>query len=286
MEPYRVIDAHVHFWDPSALQYPWLDGIPALHRAFLPADLGALCQGALHGVVFVEANCLTTESIAECDFVDQLADIEPRIIGTVAFVDLLDARGRRDRLAALKHRARVVGVRHNIQRQPPGFSLQPEFIRGVREVGAHGLTFDVCITADQLPDVTELVRRCPGTSFVLDHCGKPAISADAFDPWSTALSRLAENTNVACKLSGLCSEARPEQRDDGIVRYARHAMHCFGAARLIYGSDWPVVTTAGGERAWFALVERFVADWTAEERQGFFADNAIRLYGLPQGTHR
>ena len=277
---YRVIDAHVHFWDPTALHYPWLAGEPALNRAFLPDDLGPLTAGALDGVVFVEANCLPGESAAECDFVDALAQREPRIMGVVAHVDLCDADGRRDALAALKRRERVVGVRHNIQHQPTGFSLQPEFVRGVQEVGGRALTFDLCVTADQVPEITELVRRCPDTNFVLDHCGKPSIATDAFEPWATDLARLAEHANVTCKLSGLLSEARPDQRSDGIVRYARHAMQCFGASRLIYGSDWPVVTTAGGERAWHALVEGFVAEWSMESRQAFYADNAVRLYGL------
>ena len=285
-EPYRVIDAHVHFWDPAALHYPWLNSEPALCRAFLPDDLAALTVGALDGVVFVEANCLPGESVAECDFVDALAQREPRILGVVAFVDLCDAEGRHRSLAALKRRERVVGVRHNIQRQPPGFSLQAEFVRGAQEVGGHALTFDLCVTADQVPEITELVRRCPGTNFVLDHCGKPSIATDSFEPWATELARLAEHANVACKLSGLFSEARPEQRSDDIVRYAEHAMQSFGASRLVYGSDWPVVTTVGGERAWHALVDAFVSEWSIERRQSFFADNAVRLYGLRQGAHR
>ena len=41
-----MIDAHVHFWDPGALAYPWLDGLPALRRAFLPADYAAAIGGA------------------------------------------------------------------------------------------------------------------------------------------------------------------------------------------------------------------------------------------------
>jgi L-fuconolactonase len=276
-----VIDAHVHFWDPATLHYPWLSGAPALARAFLPGDFESLSAGSLDGVVFVEANCRPTESTAECDFVDALAEREPRIMGTVAFLDLCDAPNRPRALDALARRNRVVGVRHNIQGQPTGFSLQAEFVRGVQEVGRHALTFDLCVTADQLPEVTELVAQCPDTRIVLDHCGKPAIRTDAFEPWATDIARLAEHQHVTCKLSGLLSEARPDQRgENDLSRYARHAMHCFGAERLIYGSDWPVVTTAGGERAWRALAEVFTSNWSAADRQALFFDNAVRAYGL------
>jgi L-fuconolactonase len=278
---YRVIDAHVHFWDPGALHYSWLGGAPELERAFLPDDFESLSAGSVDGVVFVEANCRPTESTAECDFVDALAEHEPRIMGTVAFLDLCDAPNRPRALDALARRDRVVGVRHNIQGQPSGFSLQAEFVRGVQEVGRHALTFDLCVTADQLPEVAQLVGRCPDTSFVLDHCGKPAISNDAFEPWATDLARLAEHQYVACKLSGLLSEARPDQRREAdLSRYAQHAMTCFGAGRLMYGSDWPVVTTAGGDRAWRALADEFTSEWTVADRQAFFCDNAVRLYGL------
>src|SRR5258708_30536745 len=110
-----MIDAHVHFWDPSTLHYPWLDETPALRRAFLPADFEALAAGPLDGVVFVEANCRPSQNAAEMEFVDGLISREPRIVGCVAFADLRDPRGRRPSLELLAQREPVVGVRHNSQ---------------------------------------------------------------------------------------------------------------------------------------------------------------------------
>lgn len=280
-DPTRIVDAHVHFWDLGQLHYPWLKDTPELQRVFLANDLPALADGVLEGVVFVEANCRTTENLGEVDFIDALADAGARILGAVAFIDMCDGVRRTAALQELGRRARVVGVRHNIQHQPSGFGIQAEFVRGVQEVGSLGLTFDLCITASQLPEVTELVRQCPNTSFMLDHCGKPDIAGNAYEPWATDLRRLAEHGNVACKLSGLLSEARPDQRTAaGLLPFARHAMECFGPTRLMYGSDWPVVTTAGGEPLWRALVHEFTSDWSLAARQAFFFDNAVRFYGI------
>ena len=277
----RMLDAHVHFWDPARLHYPWLSDMPALQRPFLPLDMPALADGVLDGVIFVEANCRITENLGELDFIDTLIDGGAQILGTVAFVDMCDAARRAVILRELTRRPRAVGVRHNIQRQPAGFCIQDEFVRGVQAVGRAGLVFDLCITADQLPEATELVRGCPDTTFVLDHCGKPDIAGDALEPWGTDLRRLAGHENVACKLSGLLSEARLEQRTrPGIVPFASHAMDCFGPHRLMYGSDWPVVTTAGGEPFWRSLVLDATSNWPDAARQAFFFDNAARIYGI------
>jgi L-fuconolactonase len=283
----RVIDAHVHFWNPDLLHYPWSSRTPALRRAFLPEHFFALADGAVDGVIFVEANCQPSESSAELDFVDGLAEREPRVLGSVAYVDLCDERSRGEALGRLVQRERVVGIRHNIQGQPRGFCLAPSFVRGVHDVAEVGFTFDLCITADQLGDAIELVRRCPDARFVLDHCAKPAIRDDTFSSWAAGVERLASSDRVSCKLSGLLTEARPDQRSVAALRpYVEHVHACFGAGRLLYGSDWPICTLAGGEPLWRDIVAQFAAGWSSDERRAFYGDNAIRLYGLERHANR
>ncbi|MFL5620341.1 MAG: amidohydrolase family protein [Gemmatimonadaceae bacterium] len=282
----RVIDAHVHFWDPSVLRYPWLAGEPALSAPFRPSDFAPLTSGEVDAVVFVEANPAPEQAADEVTWVNALADSDPRIAGIVAFVDLLDEPQRDASLARLDRTPRVVGVRHNIQHQPPGFALQPAFVRGVQAVGASGRPFDLCITADQLDEVIGLVQRCPNVTFVLDHCGKPAIRDDAFDAWARDLQRLASNDRVSCKISGLLTEAREDQRSaDSLTRWIEHAHDCFGASRLLYGSDWPVSTLGGGAGRWRSIVDAVTATWAEAERRALFADNASRIYSLSVPVH-
>ena len=53
----KLIDSHVHFWNPDQLNYDWLKGIDALNRAFLPADyMSAHDTHTVEGIVFVEAS--------------------------------------------------------------------------------------------------------------------------------------------------------------------------------------------------------------------------------------
>jgi L-fuconolactonase len=286
MSAFRVIDSHVHFWDPSVLRYPWLASEPALDARFGPADFPPLASGDVDAVVFVEANPAPELAPDEVRWVDGLADAEPRIAGIVAFIDLLDEPRRAAALERLAATPRVVGVRHNIQHQPAGFALQPAFVRGVQAVGASGRPFDLCITADQLDEVTELVERCSGVTFVLDHCGKPAIRDDAYDGWARDLERLASHDRVSCKISGLLTESREKQRNaEQLSRWIGRARDCFGASRLLYGSDWPVSTLGGGAAKWRTIVDEITSTWTEAERRALFAENASRLYGLSIPVH-
>src|SRR6266536_3476541 len=62
-----VVDAHVHFWDPAVLHYPWLAGTP-LDRAFLPPDYAATAakgKAPITKLVFVECNCRPEEAQRE-----------------------------------------------------------------------------------------------------------------------------------------------------------------------------------------------------------------------------
>ena len=270
-----ITDSHVHFWNPGELEYPWLESLPSLHKPFLPADYGA----AVTRIVFVEANCRPEDAIREVRFVQQLAEREPRIGGIVAFADMTDPDLERT-LDTLSCAPLVKGIRHNIQGNAPGFALQHAFVEGVRVVGRRGLSFDLCVTHDQLAEVLELVQRCPDTQFVLDHCGKPAIRLGLLEPWRAAVVRLAAHPNVCCKLSGLLTEAAGRRSDDDLLPYAAAVLDCFGVKRLLYGSDWPVLTLAGAYDEWFAFTERFTAGWSAAERGLFYEENTARVYGL------
>jgi L-fuconolactonase len=279
--PFGIVDSHVHFWDPAELHYPWLDAVPALRRPFLPSDYAAAARDApIAGIVFVEGNCHPDEAGREVALAERLAQAEPRLAGIVAFLDLTDPDTLDRRLDALARSPRVAGVRHNIQGQPAGWCRQRAFVEGVRRVGSRGLTFDLCATHDQLADVIALVDGCPDTRFVLDHCGKPAIRERLLKPWSEELTRLAGHGNVYCKLSGLLTAASDQWCEDDLLPYAAHAIESFGPERLLYGSDWPVLTLAGAYRDWYGFTERLTAGWSAAARRGFYCGNATRVYGL------
>src|SRR5690606_4025539 len=190
--------------------------------------------------------------------------------------DRLD--GALDRVAAVD---RVRGARHNIQGHGPGFCLDENFVEGVREVGRRGLTFDLCVTHDQLADVVKLARLCPETALVLDLVGKPAIRERLLGPWRRHIVERAQFPHVVCKLSGLLTEASPTGwSEDDLWPYAEHLIEQFGPDRLIYGGDWPVVTLAGPYVEWYQFTRRLTSGWDRPQRDAFYRGNALRFYGI------
>src|ERR1700720_4459069 len=193
MSPERIVDSHVHLWNPAQLRYPWLDGLPALNRALLPADFAAASRMVNVGkLLFVESGCESMHSLAEVNWVSRLAKSEPRLKGIVAHAPLEKGDAVRAELELLGGRPLVKGVRRSLQdERDPGFCLRPDFIAGVKLLAEFGFTFDLCVQHRQLPCVLELVRRAPQITFVLDHFGKPDVRRGKMEPWATAVKALA-----------------------------------------------------------------------------------------------
>ncbi|MEV4536466.1 amidohydrolase family protein [Asanoa sp. NPDC049518] len=274
-----VIDAHLHMWDPRLLAYPWLDAVPALRRPFLPSDLVA-DQTRPHGAVFVEAGAAPQAALNEVAWVESLRS-PVALLAIVAQAAVEHGQAAAATLADLAARPRVTGVRRNIQDESPGFASTDSFRTGVRLLAAHDLTFDLCVRSEQLPEVTDLARRTPDVTFVLDHLGKPPVRDRRSDPWRTHLRELASLTNVRCKLSGLTTEALPRRwQPADVLPYLDHALQVFGPARCMFGSDWPVATLATEYDRWFTVVDRALGGYTAEERHRVMAGTAIETYRL------
>lgn len=277
----RLVDSHVHFWQPDRLQYPWLAELPALNRQFGPADLSAEASGLpLERIVFVQADCAAEDSLREVEWVSSLAAADPRIQGIVAFAPLEQA-GLGGYLDALRGNPLVKGVRRLIQSEGPDFAAAPSLIDGVRRLEELGFSFDICIRHTQLPAVITLVEQCPGVRFVLDHAGKPGIKERLLEPWAANIRRLAELPNVACKLSGLVTEADPAAWSPGDLQlYIDTVLAAFGAGRVMFGGDWPVVRLAADYARWAATAEAAVGTLAAADQDRIFYTNACEFYRL------
>ena len=278
-----LIDSHVHFWQPQQLRYLWLDEAPAIRRPFTPHELRQATQGVdLQKIVFVQADCVPEQGLDEVAWVSELARSEPRIQGIVAYAPLeLSAPAITAYLDMLARYPLVKGVRRLIQAESAGFAIRPEFVRGVQQLARYGYSFDICIVHNQMADAVELVQQCPEVTFVLDHFGKPAIAAQQMEPWLKQVQALAALPNVWAKLSGLVTEAdHAHWKPADLQPYIAHMLQCFGPARMLFGSDWPVVELAGTYERWVAAAVEATSHLSPALRDDIFINNAARIYRL------
>ncbi|MGA9658644.1 MAG: amidohydrolase family protein [Asticcacaulis sp.] len=279
----KIIDSHLHFWDPDNLTYRWLSDVPAIGGFMGPqqfADTGVTLEGA----VFVQADCEPAQAMAEVDWIYSL---DFPILGVVAYSPL--ELGDTPHIQALKANPKVVGIRRNVQDEPDGFMTSGGYLAGMIATARAGLTLDMCIRARQLPEMLRAVAAVfaavPDARIVLDHLGKPDIRTHKAnidgDNWSHNIKQLSEYPNLFCKLSGLVTEAdhttwTPEQ----VRPYIDHVIAAFGPERCLFGGDWPVVNLAGGYGRWLETMTAALAALNPADQSKIWSGTARRFYRI------
>ncbi len=283
-EALPIVDAHVHLWNPEQFSMPWLINIPRLNRPYGLQDYREQTRDLpIVGMVYVEVGVEPQETLREASHIAGLAQEEQRLQAIVAAAPVERGEAVREHLESLVAISPLIkGVRRNLQDETePDFCLQPDFVAGVRLLTEYNLSFDICIKHWQLPGVTELVRRCPDTAFILDHLGKPDIKQQQFDSWQTDLRRLAELPNVVCKISGMVTEANHERwQPADLEPFVNVALEAFGEERVLFGGDWPVVLLASPYHRWYEALETLTAHLPLLTRRKLWSENAQHCYRM------
>jgi L-fuconolactonase len=276
-----AVDAHFHCWRLARGDYGWLTpALGGIHRDVSVGDW--VREAAAHGVrrgVLVQA--APTE--AETAFLLECAAASPAVAGVVGWVDLqrADAPERITDLA--RAHPPLKGLRPMLQDlADPDWILDPALAPALEAMAAAGLVFDALIRPLHLPRIQELCRRHPSLTVVVDHGAKPDIASGAWLPWADGLRRLAEHSHACCKLSGLLTEAGARPPRGAALRWGRHLLGAFGARRVIWGSDWPVLELAASYAEWWSDTAEILAPLDAAEREAVLGRNARRVYRLDE----
>lgn len=275
----QKIDAHQHFWHYSPEAYPWIsDKMSILKRDFLPADLQPLLQAnGYSGCIAVQASQTEEES----RFLLELAGQNDFIKGVVGWIDLQDYHVKH----AIKKWAdhpKLCGFRHIIHDEPDDqFMLRPEFMRGVKALGAFNLPYDILIFEKHLPATLQFVSYLPDIKLVVDHIAKPKIKQHEYSPWQENIKSLAQYPNVYCKISGMVTEADWQNwKEEDFQPYLDTIVEAFGTDRLMIGSDWPVCLLAAEYGKVMAIVEHYFHAFSATEKEKIFGLNAMKFYNI------
>ncbi len=274
-----IIDSHQHFWYYNPKTHAWIDdSMAVIRKNFLPSTLEQVyTDNGIDGCVAVQAN----QTLEETAFLLSLAKTHDFIKGVVGWVDIRNTTIE-DTLLRYKNQEKLKGFRHIVQGESDyNFLLRPDFLRGIKILGAYNYTYDILVFPHQLGAVLEFVKRFPNQKFVIDHLAKPYIKDGFFDGWAALMTEIGKCENVFCKLSGIVTEANYNTWTmQEIQPYMEHVLGAFGVSRLMFGSDWPVCLVAGTYTQVKQLVTHFISKLTLNEQQQIMGSNAVSFYNL------
>ncbi|MCK9920710.1 amidohydrolase family protein [Frankia sp. AgPm24] len=315
-----IVDPHHHLW-PSGYwipydQHAYLRDIERGHR--ITATVFVECRAA-----YRPDGDEALRPVGETELVTAVcpAGATPALAaGLVAWADLTRpadaARTIDGHLEAAGGRLR--GIRHNViwhrrpivkgQDSPPHLLLDDQFQAGIRAVGRRGLSYDVWLFHEQLPELAAAADALPDQLFVLDHLGgpvpdepNPQARSEIFARWSSLLRHVARRPNIVVKLGGLGMPlhglgheelaTRPSSTDLAAAwaPYIETAIDAFGPDRSMFESNFPVDKQSGSYDALWNAFKIITASMSAPERSALFAGTARRVYRLdadPTGTAR
>ncbi|MGY6704170.1 amidohydrolase family protein [Roseinatronobacter sp.] len=287
------IDAHCHIWALDRGDYGWIDrtnpALAAIAQDFGTSDLSTrLAQAAITRAIVVQA--APTED--ETRWLLEQARHRDAVAGIVGWADLTQP-DIGARLRAMAADGALRGIRPMLQdiAQDDWLLTAPQD-GWVPAMLQHDLRFDALVLPRHLDMLLRFCNRHPDLPVVIDHAAKPALAAAPDDPrhelWRSGMQRLARDTAACCKISGLLTEMDPAQLPharDILFPVMDDLLDWFGADRLMWGSDWPVLRLAGSYDGWHALFHDWLAHLPALDRAKISGQTAARFYGLDGAGH-
>jgi len=279
-----ILDTHQHLVYSDQWPYSWTGGIPALAgKAFRYDDYRRATAGAgVAASIFMETTPDFPHWKNEARFVYGLCRQAGSTIKGVIANGQLESPDFPAYLDSIRD-SKLLGVRRILHVEPDELSTTKVFADNVRLLGKMNLTFDLCVRARQIPLAIELVHKCPGVQFILDHCGNPDIAADhgrgPAKQWRDAIKSIAKIETVACKISGIVANCLPDTASAQLLRpYVEHCLEHFGSNDVVWGGDWPVCLTRSTLADWIAFSREIVAGAPLEDQRKLFMENAVRIY--------
>jgi L-fuconolactonase len=273
-----IIDSHQHFWQLSRGDYTWLTPkLKTLYRDFSPQDLQPyLEKSGIDSTILVQA----AATLEETQFLLGIAKENEFVKGVVGWVNM-EAENAPVLIRHLAQNQYLVGLRPMTQDiADTDWMLTPHLTPAYETMIELNLTFDALIQPRHLKNLKILVERYPALKVVIDHAAKPSINTHEFEPWASQLTSLKENKQVYCKLSGLVTEAGKNWSYDDLKPYMDHLLYCFGTQRILWGSDWPILTLNATYAEWYTLCRNYISQYFPTGLENIFSGNATQIYGL------
>ncbi|MBC7947369.1 MAG: amidohydrolase family protein [Chitinophagaceae bacterium] len=281
----RIVDTHIHVWDLSRADYPWLKGdATILNRSYKldEIDEERKVAGVTHGVM-VQASC----NLDDTNMMLEVAEQNDWIRGVVCWLPLADTSRAAKLLdhCFLPHEY-FKGVRHLIHdEQDPRWLLQHSVIESLKLLAENDIPYDVVgVLPAHIETVLEVATQVPDLRMIFDHLNAPPISTrERFGKWGSLMKEAANNKNIFAKISGLgtASGNFSGRTVEDIKPYVAFALEHFGTERCLCGGDWPVSALVNTYADTWMITKNIVSELVNEtEQEAIYYRNADKFYDL------
>ena len=276
-----LLDTHQHLVYRNEANYSWTKDIPPLATEDFTVDsyLSLTKDLGIGGTLFMETGVDDPDYQKEAHFIKSLMDDNKNGIKGLIFSIRPEENDNFDSWLEETLSMGVSGFRRILHVMPDDTSKSEVFRNNVKKIGNAGKPFDICYLPTQLNIAIDFAKACDDMHLVLNHCGVPSIAAGEIDQWGKDIKELSQLPNVICKLSGLMAYCAPGTSSlETIKPYVDHVLNCFGADRIVWGSDWPVVNLGKGIQEWIKVTREILSNLSKSEAESIGYLNAQNIY--------
>jgi L-fuconolactonase len=282
--PSRVVDAHLHIWDPARTDwYPYLSHPQApdtadASRMFRRFDVDTYkTESARWNVEKIVNVAAATGSHSIEETIELDAEATSRggpdaVIGGIPPTDtvaeateLLDRQMTAPRFRGVRPMGRYAGP------------LPDAGVLGALE--ERDLVFELMTHPDQLRVAAVGLAGFDNLSVVVEHTGWPRSPSDEERTlWRDGIDALADlGDNIVCKLSGLAMPLETISVD-AFAPWLEYAIEAFGVDRCMFASNFPVDSMYGTFDELYTVFSEITSGLDTESQEKLFAGNAERIF--------
>jgi predicted TIM-barrel fold metal-dependent hydrolase len=284
----RVVDAHVHHWDPRRTEwYPFLASDDALKEIGID-DVSPMRRYFDQETYLQEAGPWTVEKYVHVtaastpNFVTETAELSEEATRTGhpdAIIGGIDPELSRPEIE--QHLERQAGSPYFCGvRASAGMDHSSATARGILSVlQERDLIYDLVVHPPAMEEAARVLKEYRTLTVVVEHTGWPlSVDPDHVQQWRTGMGALADvGERVHCKLSGLAMTLN----GFSVTSYRPWIEHCvevFGVDRCFFASNFPVDGLFGTFDELYRIYDEVTSGLDDTARSRLFATNAERVY--------
>ena len=285
-----IVDAHLHLVDFGRFGKDWAH--PPVSGNFGVQEYEKAIKGLnITKAVYIEVAVPPDKRHEEALYAIELCkDKSNPVMGAVIRTDLY-RKDFEEYMSEFKSSSYIKGIRGSFNSQEE--ILNDQVVKNIRVLGRMNMSLDFSIPPGWLNHIPELIRLCPETVFILEHCGN--VDPRAFfapenlrvkadhdrGQWIADMIDIAAERNVACKISGVVTRSTGYPLTaDNLAPAINHCLDIFGPDRVMFAGDWPWSLKTMELRNWVNVLKRIVVNRSYQDKKKLFYDNALKFYKI------